>query len=179
MPAATGGCPAGRADVYGDAGENECALKAYDVEKRAEEVLVEGVPFKDVSYAWAPDESFLVATVTERFEEKGKEKDFKRFVNMADRDPKWRDRSFLYLVDRDSGRMRRLTAGVGNAELCDISPDGSKVLFAVSRVDYSKRRYAVHDLWVMNPRSMACEALLRMCLFRCRRHRGRRMAGSC
>lgn len=142
-------------------GENVCAMKVYDVEKRSEEVLVEGLPFKDVSYAWAPDESFLVATVTERFEEKGKEKDFKRFVNMADRDPKWRDRSFLYLVDRDSGRMRRLTAGVGNAELCDVSPDGSKVLFAVSRVDYSKRRYAVNDLWMLDPRSMACEALLR------------------
>jgi len=99
-------------------------------------------------HVWSPDASFLLYSVTE----KGKKDKpgVKRFKNLADRQPQWRDRSYLYKVSVPEGVSQRLTAGEFSTFLNSISPDGKKLLFTRSMVDYSERPYSKTELFSLN-----------------------------
>ena len=100
------------------------------------------------SHVWSPDGSFIVYSVTE----KGKpdKKGVKRLQNMADRQPNWRDRSYLYKLTVPGGMRQRLTAGELATYLHSISPDGKSLLFTRSVVDYSERPYSKTELYILD-----------------------------
>ena len=108
-------------------------------------------------HTWAPDGSFIVYSVAE----KGKPdiKGVKRFQNMADRQPRWRDRSYLYKITVPDGVRQRLTAGELSTSLNSISPDGKKLLFTRLTVDYSERPYSKTELYSLDLATLKTEML--------------------
>ena len=108
-------------------------------------------------HTWAPDGSFIVYSVAE----KGKPdiKGVKRFQNMSDRQPRWRDRSYLYKITVPDGIRQRLTAGELSTSLNSISPDGKKLLFTRLTVDYSERPYSKTELYSLDLATLKTEML--------------------
>jgi dipeptidyl aminopeptidase/acylaminoacyl peptidase len=100
------------------------------------------------SYAWSPEGTFLVYSVMEEGE---KDSDnAKRFQGLEDRQPGWRNRSHLYRLTVADGLRQRLTAGELSANLNAISPDGSKLLFSRTIVDYSERPYSKTEVYFLD-----------------------------
>ncbi len=100
------------------------------------------------SHVWAPDGSFIIYSVTKK--PKPDKRGVKRFQNIADRQPWWRDRSYLYKISVPGGVRQRLTAGELSTSLNSISPDGKKVLFTRSIVDYSERPFSKTELYSLD-----------------------------
>jgi len=100
------------------------------------------------SHTWSPDGAFIVYSTTEK--SKSDDKSAKRFKNLADRQPWWRDRSYLYKLSINSGTTQRLTAGELTTYLNSISPNGKKLLFTRSIVDYSERPYSKTELYSLD-----------------------------
>jgi dipeptidyl aminopeptidase/acylaminoacyl peptidase len=109
------------------------------------------------SHVWSPDGSFIIYSVTE----KGKPdvKGVKRFQNMSDRQPQWRDRSYLYKLTVPGGMRQRLTAGKLSTYLHSISPDGKKLLFTRPIVDYSERPYSKTELYTLDLKTLIARML--------------------
>lgn len=104
------------------------------------------------NHHWSPTGTFLIYSVTERGAED--RPGVKRIQNMADRQPGWRDRSYLYKVNLSSGIRQKLTAGELTTTLNGISPDESKLLFSRSIVDYSQRPYSRTKLCTLDLQSL-------------------------
>ncbi len=126
--------------------------------------LEDGTSFpilKDVkdlgNHVWSPDGSFIIYSVTE----KGKpdRKGVKRFQNMADRQPWWRDRSYLYKLTVPDGVRQRLTAGELATSLHSISPDGERLLFTRTKVDHSERPYSKTELFTLDLTTLEADKL--------------------
>lgn len=99
-------------------------------------------------YRVSDDGKFIIYSVNEKSDKK--EKPLKKHEELPDRWPGWRNRSHLYYLDVESGASRRLTYGNLTASLQDISPDGSKILFAISEPDYTQRPYSKQSMFVMD-----------------------------
>lgn len=92
------------------------------------------------SFAWAPNGEFLVITSKEVAEENSS--DLKRFENMADHWPYFKNRNNLSVIDIISGVKTPLTYGHTSNNLQDISPNGQYILFSQHIFDESERPYA-------------------------------------
>jgi dipeptidyl aminopeptidase/acylaminoacyl peptidase len=99
-------------------------------------------------HAWAPDGLSIVFTVTEEGEEDSVLA--KRFQTLEDRQPGWRNRSYLHRVSIPDGVRQRLTAGELATALGAFSPDGKKILFFRNIVDYSERPYSKTELYTLD-----------------------------
>jgi len=108
-------------------------------------------------HVWAPDGRFIMYSVTKRAEPD--KRGVKRFQNMADRQPWWRNRSYLYKISVPGGVRQRLTAGELSTSLNSISPDGKKLLFTRSIVDYSERPYSKTELYSLDLTSLEAQML--------------------
>jgi dipeptidyl aminopeptidase/acylaminoacyl peptidase len=108
-------------------------------------------------HVWSPDGSFIIYSVTE----KGKPdvKGVKRLQNMSDRQPQWRDRSYLYKLTVPGGMRQRLTAGKLATFLNSISPDGKNLLFTRPLVDYSERPYSKTELYTLDLKTLKAKML--------------------
>ncbi|MBU4202916.1 MAG: prolyl oligopeptidase family serine peptidase [Acidobacteria bacterium] len=100
------------------------------------------------SFVWAPDSRSIVYSAT--FEGKEDIKGTKRFRNMNDRLPGWRNRSYLFKASLPDGVSRRLTAGEMSTAINSISSDGTCLLFSRSVVDYTKRPYFLTQLYSLD-----------------------------
>ncbi|HRZ49131.1 MAG TPA: prolyl oligopeptidase family serine peptidase, partial [Bacteroidales bacterium] len=130
------------------AGQNEkTTLWLLDIEKGSVTPLLRDVE-KLAGYRWSPDESFVVYTVWEEPEKK--QEVMRKLDGMPDRQPGWRNRSFLYRYDLTSGVSTRLTWGNQTTWLSDISPDGKKILFGQSYPDFSERPYSRQNMFIMD-----------------------------
>ena len=99
-------------------------------------------------HVWSPDSSFIVYSITEKA--KSDKRGIKRFKNLADRQPYWRDRSFLHKVTIPDGVRQRLTSGEFSTSLNSIIPDGKNLLFTRSIIDYSERPYSKTELYCLD-----------------------------
>ena len=119
--------------------------------------LAAGIPEGD--YAMSPTEDYLIISQTEE----GPKEDEQVFqvLEMDDRQPGWRTRCHLLRYDLTTGMSQRLTFGVKDQELCDISQDGQKLLITTSRSRLEKRPTTVSDFYVMDARTLAVDTLLR------------------
>ncbi|HPE17010.1 MAG TPA: prolyl oligopeptidase family serine peptidase [Tenuifilaceae bacterium] len=123
------------------------SLWVFDFDKLNEARILDEA--KEVSgYTWAPNEQFIIYSIDDK--DDSKKGDVKRILTMEDRQPGWRERSFLYKTEISSGKTERLTWGNQSTWLQDISPDSKKIIFTVSHLDYSERPYDKHTLIEMN-----------------------------
>jgi len=109
------------------------------------------------AHVWAPDESFIIYSVTEKPEKSPTH--LKRLEGMPDRQPGWRNRSFLYLLRLPEKTRTRLTAGQLSTSLRDISPDGKRLLFSRNMIDYSQRPYSKTQFYLLDLQTMQVDSL--------------------
>ena len=109
------------------------------------------------NHVWSPDGSFIIYSVTEKGSPD--RKGVKRLQNMADRQPWWRDRSYLYKLTVPGGVRQRLTAGELATSLHSISPDGKSLIFTRTVVDHSERPYSKTELYTLYLSTLAAKKL--------------------
>lgn len=77
-----------------------------------------------------------------------------------DRQPGWRDRSYLAKYDISTGLMQPLTFGYNNAWLSDISDDGKYILFSTRHARLTKRPTSLTNVYRMNVATMETECII-------------------
>lgn len=127
----------------------------YDVQSGNETLVVSGLESPG-RIVWSPDESYFIFT---KSDEAAKTGELKRVFNNEDRIPGTRNRSHLFAYVLKTGLVRRLTAGSQSASLQDISPDGAKILFSVSKTDYSEIPFSKQELYEMEIRTQRLDTL--------------------
>jgi dipeptidyl aminopeptidase/acylaminoacyl peptidase len=108
-------------------------------------------------HTWSPDSSFIIFSKTT--EGKEDRKGVKRILNPEDRQPGWRDRSYLFKLTFPHLVKQRLTAGSLSTYLNAISPDNQNLLFIRSTVNLSQRPYSKTHLYILNINSLEEEKI--------------------
>lgn len=136
---------------------DRCAFVEFDFATRKETVIAENLPNSNHAYTWLPDESGLIVSKTIRWTNESS--DWKRVLNMADRDGDWRDRTFLYRYKLSKGIFEPLTAGSQSTGLLSISPDSQKLIFMTSKIDYTQPEYNLRSIYMLDLKTLKCEPL--------------------
>ncbi len=74
----------------------------------------------------------------------------KRFKNMRDREPWYRNRTFLCSFSVETGQHQRLTWGSGNTYLQDITHDSQTIYFTTGQEDFTKIPTTRQTLYALN-----------------------------
>lgn len=121
-----------------------------------ETVFASNIP--DNQFRISPSEDFLLCTV----EQKGPaEKDaIYEIIEPDDRQPGWRNRSYIAKYDIATGVMQPLTFGYRNTWLADISQDGKKALVMTSRSRLTERPTTLYTLYLMDLASLQMTTLV-------------------
>ena len=120
------------------------------------ERLAFGIP--DGAYIVSPTEDYLIIIA----EEDGPKEDADVFevVEMDDRQPGWRKRSYLMKYDLATGICQRITFGHKNTYLLDITADGRSLLISTSYSRLTKRPTEVSDVIIMDAQTFRADTLL-------------------
>lgn len=86
--------------------------------------------------------------------------DVHQYVAPDDRQPGWRRRTIYYLLDLATGATQQLTFGYRNVSLADISADGSRLLFFVSRQRLTERPTTLNTLLMLDLETMQTKTLV-------------------
>ena len=130
--------------------DGKAEIFIYDLSTSKEILIAKDI--KNLSgYTWSPTEDFIIYTDYIAAE---KPDDLKRVFGAEDRLPYFRGRSFLHKIDVKMGNITQLTAGNLSANLHDIKPDGSRILFSTSRMDYSEVPFTKQNLYEMDMKTM-------------------------
>lgn len=132
-------------------------LVSIDPVTKTENVLSSNLP--DGWFIFSPTEEYLLFTVSE--EGPKKDKDIEEILVPDDRQPGWRNRSFLHKYDLATGVFERLTYGHNSTSLNDISQDGRYLLFTSQECTLTKRPFSITTLYRMDLQTMETEALLK------------------
>ena len=110
-------------------------------------------------YTVSPTEDYLIITA----EEEGPKEDEQVFevIEMDDRQPNWRKRTYLMKMDVKTGVTQRVTFGPKGQFLYDISQDGRTLLVGSSYSRLSRRPTEVQDLYLIDALTLRCDTLLR------------------
>jgi dipeptidyl aminopeptidase/acylaminoacyl peptidase len=108
-------------------------------------------------HIWVPDGRSIVYSVEEETEQV--KTGVKRYLNLEDRQPGWRNRSYLYRVILPDGIRQRLTSGELSTSLDSISPDGKNLLFTRSLIDYAERPYSKTELYSLDLATLEAKLL--------------------
>jgi len=110
------------------------------------------------SYTISPSEDYLILTA----EDEGPKEDEQVYqvLEMDDRQPGWRKRSYLMRYDLSSGFCQRITFGQKGEYLQDISQDGTKLLISSSRSRLERRPTTVTDFYIMDARTLQVDTVL-------------------
>lgn len=155
--------PKGKKYSYlSNSGEGK-TLWVVDLETGAAQAVIKNV--KDFgSYEWAPNEDFVIYSITEKY--KDDDRKVKHLRGLDDRWSYWRNKSFLYQVTVPGGVTRRLTAGDLTTDFIEIHPNGKSMLFARSIEDYSERPYHKTELYQLNFANLSAKLLWKGNFFR-------------
>lgn len=135
-------------------GRNE--LVAVDPATMQETVLCKEMP--ETAFAMSPTEDFLI--LMPRQEGPKRENGVYEILNPEDRQPGWRNRSSLAIMDLESGVVQPLTYTHKNVWLCDIAPDGKEIIFATSEDRYTQRPTSLNTIYRLNLETMQNEMLV-------------------
>ena len=115
-----------------------------------------GLP--DGGYTVRPTEDYIIINV----EDEGLKEDPDVFevLEMDDRQPNWRKRSYLVRHDVRTGVSQRITFSPRNQWLMDISADGKKLLVGVSYSRLEKRPTEVSDYYIMDAQTLKTDTVL-------------------
>ena len=136
--------------------KEKSTIYLFDLENGENRPLLQDVE-KLSGYHWAPNEEFLIYTIREEPEKK--EAIMNHLVNMEDRQPGWRNRSFLYHYDLESGERKRLTWGNLTTSMHDISPDSRSIIFSQQLLDYEERPYRKQNLFILDLETLALDTI--------------------
>lgn len=149
--------PSGKKFSYTTHNKSGGTIWIVDLETGTSTPLLKNI--KDLgNHVWAPDSNFIIYTVTAKGK-KDKANGVKRFKNLADRQPRWRDRSYLYKIILPDGTRQRLTAGELTTNFNSISPDGKTLLFFRSLIDYSERPFSKTELYSLDLEALEAQLL--------------------
>ncbi|MBN1271320.1 MAG: S9 family peptidase [Candidatus Aminicenantes bacterium] len=148
--------PCGHIFSYSTREKSKGTIWIVDLAKGTSQPII-----KDVEnlggHEWAPDCSYIIYSKSEKGETDLK--GVKRYRNLADRIPGWRNRYYLYKVNVPDGTRQRLTAGSLSTYPDGVGPDGKKILFSRNLIDYSKRPFSITELFIMDLETLACEKI--------------------
>ena len=119
-------------------------------------LLAQGVP--QGSYDISPNEDYIIFTVEEEGEKE--DRDVFQVIEMDDRQPNWRKRTYLARFDLATGVCQRLTHGTRGESLLDISADGRKLLVYTSRSRLEHRPTTVCDYIIVDALTMEADTVL-------------------
>ena len=143
--------------------DNTTCLYVYDLESGKEECISENIEEMYVSQ-WSPNEDFVVLSKTIKADKTG---DLKRVFGNDDRLPYFRNRINLYLLNTENGLIQALTAGNFSADLNDIKPDGSKILFSTTKMDYQSTPFYRQNMYELNLKTFKLDTLWKDELYGC------------
>ena len=109
-------------------------------------------------YHISPAEDYLIFTCTE--EGPKEDENVYQVLEMDDRQPGWRSRSYLKRYDLKTGITQRITFGTKGESLADISQDGKKLIIASSRSRLERRPTTVVDFFLMDAQTLKVDTLL-------------------
>ena len=121
-------------------------------------VLARNLP-KRSRVEMAPTEDYLILSRTK--EGPKEDPDVFRILEPDDRQPGWRDRTYLVKWDLATGDTLVLAKGRYSSHLEDISADGRKLLIASPRSRLEKRPTTVEDVIVMDMVTLKADTLFR------------------
>lgn len=149
--------PAGSSYTYEREGVDGKQLVAVDAASGMERTVVNALP-KCAYYVMTPDEKSLILT---DYKEGRKESGgVYEILEPEDRQPGWRQRSYLSIYDIATGVTSPLTFGHKNVSLNDISADSKKLLFSTSRSRLEKRPTTVFSIFVLDLPTMSVDTLI-------------------
>ena len=132
--------------TYSSDFEGKSEIFVLNIKTGDEKVVAKGL--KDLSgFSWSPNEDFIIYSDYIMAEKPG---NLKRIYGNEDRLPYFRNRSFLHMIDVKSGKVTQLTAGNLSSSFHDIKPDGSKILFSTSDMDYSEVPFRKQNLYELD-----------------------------
>jgi len=135
--------------------EGTSVVIIYDMKTGTESVAASGLKSPG-RIVWSPAEDYFVYSKNEEAEKTG---DLKRVFDNDDRIPGTRNRSYLYIYNPGTKLSQPLTAGSQSASLHAISPDGRRVLFSVSRQDYSEVPFSKQTLYELEISTMQLDTI--------------------
>ena len=110
------------------------------------------------SYTISPTEDYLIFSCSE--EGPKEDADVYEVLEMDDRQPGWRTRSYLKRYDLKTGLCQRITFGNKGEHLYDISQDGKKLLVVSSYSRLAKRPTEVEDVYIMDAQTLKMDTVL-------------------
>ena len=110
------------------------------------------------SYTISPTEDYLIISCSE--EGPKEDADVYEVLEMDDRQPGWRSRSYLKRYDLKTGLCQRITFGNKGEHLYDISQDGKKLLIVSSYSRLAKRPTEVEDVYIMDAQTLEMDTVL-------------------
>lgn len=132
-------------------------LVTVDSVSGQEEVWVSHLP--EGSFRVAPTEDYLLFTLVQKGPEEKKE--IYEFIDPDDRQPGWRNRTYLARFDVKTGVCQPLTFGYKNVWATDISSDGRSILVMVSNHRMGKRPTTLFSLYKMDVQTLKVEELVK------------------
>lgn len=120
-----------------------------------ESVLARGIP--SGAFTIAPTEDYLIYSMET---EGPKEGEVHQILTPDDRQPGWRDRSYLAKYDIATGLLQPITFGYHNSWLNDISDDGKYLIFSTSRERLTKRPTTLYSFWKMDVATLEAECFV-------------------
>lgn len=144
-------------NAYLEEEQNNGQRILYKVEPRTGERTLFAANVPEGEYAVAPTEDYLIITK----EEEGPKEDPGVFevLEMDDRQPGFRKRSYLCKFDIATGITQRITFGHKNTYLEDISQDGTKLLIGSFYTRLGKRPTEVGDCYLMDAKTLKTDTL--------------------
>lgn len=136
-------------------------LVTLDPVSKTEQVIAAGLP--DGSIRWSPAEDYFLLSIREEGPEERKE--IQQILVPDDRQPGWRDRSFIHKYDMKTGVIQRLTFGHLSTSVNDISADGRYVLFSSSEQELTSRPFRRTNLYMMDMQNGEVKTLFRRAEF--------------
>lgn len=132
-------------------------IVAIDAATGVKTTVASDVP-SDVAYIFTPDEKSLILFTSEE----GHKEDpgVYQILEPEDRQPGWRNRSSLSILDLATGVRRPLTFGNRNVSFNDISDDSGKILFSTSRSRLERRPTTLFSLYCLNLADMSVDTLV-------------------
>ena len=121
-----------------------------------ETVLVNKLP--DGYFQFAPTEDYLLFTMTQEGPKERKE--IYEVLEPDDRQPGWRNRSYLAKYDLKTGLLQPLTFGYHNVWAADISNDGRYLLMMTSQSRLTKRPTTLFSLYRLDMQTLQAELLI-------------------
>lgn len=132
-------------------------LVAVDAATGAEQIVTATLP-DDALATITPDEKSLILTTYEE----GRQEDpgIYEVIQPEDRQPGWRNRSRLSILDLATGVASPLTFGHRNVVLHDISHDSRRLLIGTSHSRLEKRPTTLSALYVLDLATMKADTLV-------------------